>query len=81
MKLPDLNNPTVLREILVAYGCVGLWITLSATVILYNKWVLAYFGFPYPVALTMMHMFFCSAIAFMLIGVLKVLSIGCIDGK
>ena len=25
---------------------VVLWITLSGTVILYNKWILAYYGFP-----------------------------------
>ena len=47
---------------------VALWIFLSATVIMYNKWVLSFSGFPYPVALTLWHMFFCSALAF---GVVK----------
>ena len=47
---------------------VALWIFLSATVIMYNKWVLSFSGFPYPVALTLWHMFFCSALAF---GVIK----------
>lgn len=42
---------------------VTVWIALSASVILYNKWVLAYYAFPYPVALTMWHMFFCSVLA------------------
>ena len=37
----------------MAYSYVGLWITLSAGVIMYNKYVLSYFGFPFPVALTM----------------------------
>ena len=86
---------------------VFLWIGLSACVILYNKWVLAFYGkpakgrwgprhalnsfkggaqrgpppptplppqrrrpaagFPYPVALTMWHMFFCAALAFVII--------------
>lgn len=42
-----------LKDALVAYSYVGLWITLSAGVIMYNKYVLSYFGFPFPVALTM----------------------------
>ena len=32
---------------------VALWIALSAVVILYNKYLLAYGGFPFPIALTM----------------------------
>ena len=39
---------------------VALWISLSGTVILYNKWILAYYGFPYPITLTMWHMAFSS---------------------
>lgn len=42
---------------------VTLWITLSAAVILYNKWVLSYSGFKYAIALTMWHMLFCSLLA------------------
>lgn len=52
------------KQVLVTYGYVTLWIFLSATVIMYNKWVLSFSGFPYPVALTLWHMFFCSALAF-----------------
>lgn len=44
-----------------------LWIALSAAVILINKYVLAYTNFPYPVALTLVHMAFCSVLAFALI--------------
>ncbi|PRW59075.1 sugar phosphate phosphate translocator [Chlorella sorokiniana] len=51
----------------VTYGYVFLWIGLSAGVILYNKWLLAYGGFPYPVALTMWHMAFCAALAWCII--------------
>ena len=29
----------------------------------YNKWILAYANFPYPVALTLWHMLFCSTLA------------------
>lgn len=54
-------------KIAVTYGYVLLWIVLSAAVILYNKWVLAFYGFPYPVALTMWHMFFCAALAWVII--------------
>ncbi|KAK9865994.1 hypothetical protein WJX84_007622 [Apatococcus fuscideae] len=43
---------------------VSVWIGLSGTVILYNKWILSYFGFPYPISLTMWHMFFSSCLAF-----------------
>lgn len=59
-----------------------LWIALSAAVILYNKWILAYAGFPFPITLTMYaeqgrasishsrirwHMAFCSMLAFVLV--------------
>ena len=43
---------------------VAVWITLSATVIVYNKYILTWGMFPYPVALTMWHMGFCSVLAF-----------------
>jgi hypothetical protein len=54
-------------RVAVTYGYVFLWIGLSAGVILYNKWLLAYGGFPYPVALTMWHMAFCAALAWCII--------------
>ena len=44
-----------------------LWIALSAAVILINKYVLAFSGFAYPVALTICHMGFCSVLAFLLV--------------
>ena len=44
-----------------------LWIGLSAGVILINKYVLAFSGFSYPVALTLCHMAFCSTLAFLLV--------------
>lgn len=45
--------------------------SISISVILFNKWLLAYSGFPYPIALTSWHMLFCSTIAFMCVRVLK----------
>lgn len=35
-----------------------LWIALSATLIVLNKIIIAYSGFPYPVSLAMIHMLF-----------------------
>lgn len=32
---------------------VAVWIALSGTVIMYNKYLLAYYGFPFPITLTM----------------------------
>lgn len=95
---------SLVREAMVAYGCVGLWIVLSGVrrrvsafllfpalscsfrsfrsfcpvasslarprmqaVITYNKFLLSIAGFPYPIALTLWHMFFCSTIAFALV--------------
>jgi hypothetical protein len=47
--------------------CMFLWIFLSAAVILINKYVLAYSGFPYPIALTCTHMAFCSILAWVFV--------------
>lgn len=35
------------------------------------QWVLAYSGFPFPIALTLWHMTFCSAVGFLAVRVLK----------
>lgn len=58
---------TMYLQAAAAYGYVALWITLSALVILYNKWMLTSFKFDYPIALTMWHMAFCSGLAFSLV--------------
>lgn len=55
------------RQAAVTYGCILLWIFLSAVVILLNKYVLAYAGFPFPISLTLMHMAFCSLLSTILI--------------
>ena len=36
-----------------AYTYVAVWIALSGAVIMYNKYLLAYYGFPFPITLTM----------------------------
>ena len=45
-------------------GLVVNWILSSATLILFNKWLLTSGGFPYPVSLTLLHQIFCSVVAF-----------------
>jgi len=59
------ENLTV--QIAITYGYIVVWIGLSALVILLNKYVLAYSGFPFPIALTLSHMAFCASLAFVLI--------------
>jgi len=39
------------------------WIFFSCSLIIFNKWILAESGFPFPLALTMCHMAFCSCFA------------------
>ena len=50
------------QTIIRSYILMATWITLSATVILFNKWILSYAGFQHPIALTMIHMAFCSVV-------------------
>jgi hypothetical protein len=59
-----LAQRAVAREVVKSYTYVVIWMSISIAVILFNKWLLAYSGFPYPIALTMWHMTFCSSIAF-----------------
>ncbi|EFJ44764.1 hypothetical protein VOLCADRAFT_82602 [Volvox carteri f. nagariensis] len=51
----------------ITYSYIILWIFLSALVIMVNKYVLTYADFPFPIALTLTHMAFCSALAFLII--------------
>ncbi|XP_057439161.1 probable sugar phosphate/phosphate translocator At3g17430 [Lotus japonicus] len=64
------------KQHLLTYMYLLVYISLSSGVILYNKWVLStlYFNFPFPITLTMIHMAFSGAVAFVLIRVLKVVS-------
>lgn len=40
--------------------------------ILFNKWLLYFYGFPFPIAMTILHMAFSSIMAFMLVKVFRV---------
>ncbi|KAL4451586.1 hypothetical protein ABPG75_007248 [Micractinium tetrahymenae] len=62
------HNDSVVQKVITAYTYVAIWIGLSGVVIMFNKYLLAYGGFPYPITLTMWHMFFCAALA---IGLVK----------
>lgn len=58
----------------MSYLYVTLWIALSFSVIIFNKYILdkKLYNWPYPISLTMIHMTFCSSLAFFLVKVLRV---------
>ncbi|MQM09779.1 hypothetical protein Taro_042655 [Colocasia esculenta] len=62
-------SETVLRKVLLSYAYVGIWIFLSFTVIVYNKYILdpKMYNWPFPISLTMVHMAFCSSLALLLV--------------
>ncbi|CAL9763640.1 unnamed protein product [Musa acuminata subsp. burmannicoides] len=59
------------------YGYILLYIALSSGQIFFNKWVLSskQINFPYPVALTLLHMLFSSVLCFVLTKVFKIIKI------
>ncbi|CAL5339406.1 unnamed protein product [Camellia sinensis] len=61
----------VLKKIILSYTYVFIWIFLSFTVIVYNKYILdrKMYNWPFPISLTMIHMGFCSSLAYLLIRV------------
>lgn len=62
-------SESVLKKVLMSYAYVGIWIFLSFTVIVYNKYILdrKLYNWPFPISLTMIHMAFCSSLAFVLV--------------
>ncbi|KAJ7513383.1 hypothetical protein O6H91_23G034600 [Diphasiastrum complanatum] len=67
------GSSSIYRKILISYSYVAIWIFLSFTVIVFNKYILdrALYNWPYPISLTMIHMAFCSTLAFLLVRVFK----------
>ncbi|GMH10836.1 hypothetical protein Nepgr_012677 [Nepenthes gracilis] len=63
----------IIKKIVLSYTYVAIWIFLSFTVIVYNKYILdkKLYNWPFPISLTMIHMTFCSALAFLLVRVFK----------
>ncbi|CAL9084551.1 unnamed protein product [Musa textilis] len=66
----------VMKKALLSYAYVALWIFLSFTVIVYNKYVLdpKMYAWPFPISLTIIHMSFCSALAFLLVRILRLVA-------
>ncbi|GMI88490.1 hypothetical protein like AT5G25400 [Hibiscus trionum] len=64
---------SVLKNILLSYTYVAIWIFLSFSVIVYNKYILdkKMYNWPFPISLTIIHMSFCSTLAFLLIKVFR----------
>ncbi|KAG2718744.1 hypothetical protein I3760_03G234400 [Carya illinoinensis] len=64
----------VVKNVLLSYLYVLIWICLSFSVIVYNKYILdrKLYNWPFPISLTMIHMAFCSALAYLLVRVFKV---------
>ncbi|OAY27371.1 probable sugar phosphate/phosphate translocator At5g25400 [Manihot esculenta] len=66
-------SDSVLKKILLSYTYVAIWIFLSFSVIVYNKYILdkKMYNWPFPISLTMIHMSFCATLAFLVIKVFK----------
>ncbi|CAL0307123.1 unnamed protein product [Lupinus luteus] len=66
-------SDSVVKKIILSYTYVAIWIFLSFTVIVYNKYILdrKMYNWPYPISLTMIHMAFCSSLAYLLVRVFK----------
>jgi len=76
---PLLNGVVLTALQNLAYG--SIWIVLSASVILFNKYILAFGGFPFPITLTVWHMLFSSSVASVLVWTGKVPSTEGIDAR
>ncbi|KAK1439709.1 hypothetical protein QVD17_05529 [Tagetes erecta] len=65
------------REGMLTYCYLLLYIALSSGQIFFNKWVLSSkeINFPYPLGLTLLHMTFSSVLCFVLTKVLKILKV------
>ena len=62
---------TAWQQAAKAYFYVVIWMSISMGVILFNKYILAYSGFKYPIALTLWHMVFCTSIATTMVHILN----------
>ncbi|KAL5548258.1 hypothetical protein UlMin_003489 [Ulmus minor] len=66
-------SESVVKKVLLSYAYVAIWIFLSFTVIVYNKYILdrKMYNWSFPIFLMMIHMAFCSSLAYLLINVYK----------
>lgn len=67
-------SESVVKKVVLSYTYVSIWIFLSFTVIIYNKYILdqKMYNWPFPISLTMIHMAFCSSLAYTLVRIFKV---------
>ncbi|MCD7467631.1 hypothetical protein HAX54_005174 [Datura stramonium] len=67
----------LMSEGVLTYAYILLYIALSSGQIFFNKWVLSSkeINFPYPLALTLLHMVFSSVLCFVLTKVLKIMKV------
>ncbi|KAF3948986.1 hypothetical protein ACB098_01G307200 [Castanea mollissima] len=70
-------SESVVKKVLLSYTYVAIWIFLSFSVIVYNKYILdrKLYNWPFPISLTMIHMSFCSFLAYLLVKVFKVVEL------
>jgi drug/metabolite transporter (DMT)-like permease len=68
---------SVIRKILLSYFYVAIWIFLSFSVIVYNKYILdpKMYNWPFPISLTLIHMTFCSILAFIAIHIFRLIEL------
>eukprot|EP01018_Ginkgo_biloba_P030872 Gb_15321 [translate_table: standard] len=66
-----------MREVVVTYCYLLMYILLSSGQIFFNKWVLSskQINFPYPLGLTLLHMVFSSVLCFIVVKVLKLVKL------
>lgn len=67
-----LSRAQIIQAGVRAYFYVLVWMACSISVIVFNKWLLAYTKFHFPITLTGWHMAFCSCVGFVCVRVLKV---------
>lgn len=67
------GSTTVVKKVIVSYAYVSIWIALSFTVIVYNKYILdrKLYNWAFPMSLTLIHMTFCSVVSFLLVRVFR----------
>jgi len=58
-------------RILIDLAGVCVWVLLSGGLIMFNKFILSTYGFPFPIALTLFHQVYCFGCASMLIRVFR----------
>ena len=71
------SPPSVLKSVLLSYAYVSVWISLSFSVIVYNKYILdpKMYDWPFPISLTIIHMAFCASLAATLVRLLRLVDV------